>query len=159
MIPAFAHGRTSSSLDPSAAHRAIESDKDSTFYWDCEFMLASPTCLHTEPTDRFVDRAMFAGFRGGGIGHKTPWDTLADINKEFHDLFEEDGRGDPMIDGSGLSDENSDESASRNGASDSGSENEEKAKMVGARPTLRTATKQTAKVWALRMVRSLGKTF
>lgn len=44
-------------------------------------------------------------FRGGGVGHKAMWDTLAKLSKEIHGVFE-DGDDDPMIDGSGFNREN-----------------------------------------------------
>ncbi|KAF9455458.1 hypothetical protein BDZ94DRAFT_1278112, partial [Collybia nuda] len=81
MIPAFAHGHTSSLLGPSIARQVTENDEDWMFYY----------------VGMFVDRDMFMRFRGGGIGHKAMWDALAKINEEFHGLFEEDEDDDPMI--------------------------------------------------------------
>ncbi|KAL6308250.1 hypothetical protein BKA93DRAFT_822458 [Sparassis latifolia] len=54
LIPAFAHGRTSSLLPPSVAQRSDDNDEDWQFYY----------------VNMFIDRDMFMRYLGGAVGHK-----------------------------------------------------------------------------------------
>ncbi|KAI0743239.1 hypothetical protein BC629DRAFT_1275165, partial [Irpex lacteus] len=54
LIPAFAHGRTASLLEPSIARRPQDDDEDWQYYY----------------VNIFADRDMLMRFLGGGIGHR-----------------------------------------------------------------------------------------